>query len=91
MMWFDSFMITFLAYVCLLWATFAIRRSDSLPSYCGTMAAIFLLDVRLAQIGGLLQRRKIGLVISLEIDPLPEVLPLPTLMMIKSVETNGEE
>ena len=50
-----------------------------------------MLDVRPGQIGGLLQRRKIGLVISLEMDPQPEVLPLPTLMMIKSVRTNGEE
>ena len=40
---------------------------------------------------GLLQRSKIGSVISLKMDPLPEVLPLPTLMMIKSVGTNGEE
>jgi hypothetical protein len=55
------------------------------------MVAIFSLDVRLGQIGGLLQRRKIGLVISLVMDPLPEVLLLPTLMMIKSVGTNGEE
>jgi hypothetical protein len=55
------------------------------------MAAIFLLDVRLGQIGGSLQRRKIGLVISLAMDPRPEVLLPPTLMMIKSVATNGEE
>jgi hypothetical protein len=55
------------------------------------MAVIFLLDVRLGQIGGLLQRRKISSVISLEMDPQPEVLLLPTLMMIKSVVTNGEE
>ena len=55
------------------------------------MTAIFLLDVRLGQIGGLLQRRKIGLVISLDMDPQSEVLLLPTLMMIKSVRTNGEE
>jgi hypothetical protein len=40
---------------------------------------------------GLLQRSKIGSVISLKMDSLPEVLPLPTLMMIKSVGTNGEE
>jgi hypothetical protein len=64
---------------------------NSLTSYCGTMAAIFFLDVRLGQNGGLLQRRTISLVISLEMDPLPEVLPLTTLMMIKSVGTNGEE
>ncbi len=89
--WFDSFMRTSLAYGCLWSVPFAIKRFDSLTSYCGTMAAIFLLDVRLGQIGGLLQRRKIGLVISLEMDPLPEVLPFPTLMMIKSSGTNGEE
>ena len=55
------------------------------------MAAIFLLDVRLGQIGSLLQRRKISSVISLAMDPQPEALLPPTLMMIKSVVTNGEE
>ncbi len=49
------------------------------------------MDVRLRQIGGSLQRRKIGLVISLAMDPQPEALLPPTLMMIKSVVTNGEE
>ncbi len=50
-----------------------------------------MLDVRLGQIDGLLQRRKIVSVISLEINPRPEVLLLPTLMMIKSIATNREE
>ncbi len=45
------------------------------------MAAIFLLDVRLGQIGGSLQRRKMVLAISLAMDP----------QLIKSVVTNGEE
>ena len=91
MMWFASFMRTSLAYACLWRAPFATRKSNSLTSYCGTMAAIFFLDVRLEQNGGLLQRRTISLVISLAMDPLPEVLPLTTLMMIKSVGTNREE
>ena len=55
------------------------------------MAAIFLLDVRLGQIGGSLQRRKMVLAISLAMDPRPEALLPPTLMIIKSVVTNGEE
>ena len=55
------------------------------------MAATFLLDVRLGRIGGLSQRRKIGSLISLEMDPRLEVLLHPTPMKIKSVVTNGEE
>ena len=55
------------------------------------MAATFLLDARLGRIGGLSQKRKIGSLISLEMDPRLEVLLHPTPMMIKTVVTNGEE
>ena len=55
------------------------------------MAATFLLDARLGRIGGLSQKRKIGSLISLEMDPRLEVLLHLTPMMIKTVVTNGEE
>ncbi len=55
------------------------------------MATTFLLDARLGRISGLSQKRKIGLLISLEMDPRLEELLHPTPMMTKTVVTNGEE